>query len=185
MAGLYDALTRDLVFLYKGDNITVKTNPALTASGWDGGQFVRWYADGTGELTIALANGVFCGFLPFGSDEDSDQFTALTESDVTYKKAVLYFGGNIYYTRTYETETYKSRHAIDPYTPLVYTANQILYVSENGKLTNEDESDPAVNPGGLFPDGDPIVLPFNPVGWTTVPPVVGTKNYLGVHTNGV
>ena len=183
MAGLYDSLTRDLVLLHKGDSITVKIDSTLVASGWEGGQFVRWYADGTGELNVRLANGVYCGFLPFGSDELADQFTALTDSDVTYLKAVMYFGGNVFYTRTYETETYQSRHGMVPYTPITYTASQSLYISENGKITNEDESDAAVNPGGLFPDGSPILVPFVFFGVVAVPPVTNSRNYLGVQTN--
>lgn len=183
MAGLYDSLTRDLVVLHKGDTITVKTADALALSGWSGGQFVKWTDDGSGELTVAIADGIYCGFMPVGSDEIGDKYTALTENNPKYKFVVIFFGGNIFYTRTYETQTYKARHSIDPPTALVYTANQALYVSENGKITNQDESDLAVNPGGLFPDGSPIIVPFVFFGVVAVPPSAATRQYISVQTN--
>lgn len=189
MAGLYDSLTRDLVILHKGDTITLKVYDGVVSgsvvslsSGWDGGQFLRWYDDGSGELTVTIANGMYCGFAPFGSEEAGDQFTSISESDLTYDKVVMYFGGNVFYTRTYETETYDSRNG-GAYALQTYTANQVLYVSENGKITTEDESDPGVNPGGNFPDGTPITVAFQFFGVCAVPPSAATRNYLAVQTN--
>lgn len=185
MAGLFDTLTRDLVVLYKGDSITVNLDADLDASGWAGGQFVRWVDSGTGFLTVTLANGVFCGFLPFGSNESGDGYTAITGQNQTYNYATMFFGGNVFYTRTYETETYLSRHGMEPYNPLTYTANQVLYVSENGKITNQDESDLAVNPGGLFPDGSPITSSFAYFGVVAVPPSSATRHYICVQALGL
>lgn len=183
MAGLYDSLTRDLVLLHKGDSITLAIDADMAAAGWAGGTFVRWIDAGTGELTVTLANGVYCGFAPFGSNEIGDGYNAITGQNVRYQYVAMYFGGNVFYTRTYETETYKSRHGLDPYTPLVYTANQSLFVSENGKLTNQDESDLAVNPTGLFPDGTPITIPFVFFGVCAVPPSSNSRDYIAVQTN--
>lgn len=183
MAGLYDKLTRDLVLLHKGDSITVKIDAALAASGWEGGQFARWTDDGSGELCVTIANGEYCGFMPFGSAETGDRYTSLTDSDVTYDKLVLYFGGNIFYTRVYETETYISRNGLGPTAYLTYEPNQKLYVSENGKITNQDESDLAVNPTGNFPDGTPITEAFQFFGIVAVPPSSATRDYLAVQTN--
>lgn len=183
MAGLYDSLTRDLVVLHKGDSITVKIDADLDASGWAGGQFARWIDDGSGELTVTLANGVYCGFMPFGSAETGDGFTAITGQNQRYNYVTMFFGGNVFYTRTYETETYASRHALGPFALQTYTANQSLYISENGKITTEDESDPAVNPGGLFPDGTPILVRFTFFGVVAVPPSAATRSYLAVQTN--
>lgn len=192
MAGLKDALNRDLVILHKGDTITVAIYQGVAPGGvvnledgWSGGQFVRWVDAGTGDLTVTLANGVYCGFMPFGSDELGDKYTTLTDSDQTYEKVVMYFGGNVVYTRTFETETYQSRHGLAPATPLVYHANQALYVSENGKATTEDESNPAVNPGGNFPDGSPITVPFVFFGVCAVPPFLAPNGsyYMGIQTN--
>lgn len=178
MAGLYDSLTRDLVLVYKGDSITATIDADMAAAGWAGGTFVRWVDAGTGELTVTTANGVFCGFAPFGSNETGDGYTSITGQNPRYKYVTMLFGGNMFYTRTYETETYKSRHGLEPYTPLVYTANEFLYISENGHLTNQDESDAAVNPGGLFPDGTPITVPFAYFGVVAVPPASNTRNYI-------
>lgn len=182
MAGLYDSLTRDLVPLHKGDSITVKIASSLAASGWEGGTFVRWTDDGSGELTVTIANGLYCGFLPFGSEETGDGYASITGQNTHYKYATMFFGGNVFYTRVYETETYDSRNG-GPYAALTYTPNQALYISENGKITNQDESDPAVNPGGLFPDGTPITVPFVFFGTVAVPPSSASRNYLGVQTN--
>jgi hypothetical protein len=183
VAGLYDSLTRDLVVLHKGDSITTAIDATMAATGWAGGTFVRWTDAGTGELTVTLANGVYCGFAPFGSEESGDGFAAITGQNPRYKYVTMFFGGNVFYTRTYETETYKSRNGLEPYNPLTYTANQALYVSENGKLTNQDESDLAVNPTGLFPDGSPITIPFVFFGVCCVPPSSASRNYIAVQTN--
>lgn len=182
MAGLYDSLTRDLVLLHKGDSITPTIDADMAAAGWAGGTFVRWIDAGTGELTVTIANGVYCGFAPFGSDESGDGFTAITGQNPRYKYVTMYFGGNVFYTRTYETETYESRHG-GAYAALTYTANQALYISENGKITNQDESDVAVNPGHTFPDGTPIVVPFVFFGVVAVVPSAATRNYIAVQTN--
>jgi hypothetical protein len=55
-------------------------------------------------------------------------------------------------------------------------------VSENGLLTNEDESDIAVNPGHTFPDGSPIIERFNNWWYVMLTPCSGLNNYLGVTT---
>ena len=150
-----------------------------------GGTFVRWIDDGSGDLTVTKANGVYCGFIAFGSSESGDQLTALTNQNTHYRYAILNFGGNVIYTRTYERFTYQSRHGLTPPTPLVYTANQALYVSENGKMTTEDESDPAVQgiPVPVFPDGSPIVVRFVFFGVCAVPPSSATSDFIAVQTN--
>lgn len=183
MAGLYDSLTRDLILLHKGDSITPAISASLAASGWDGGQFVRWTDAGNGELTVTLANGVYCGFMPFGSEEAGDGYVSITGQNPRYKYVSMYFGGNVFYTRTFETQTYIARNGLGPAAALTYTANQALYVSENGKITNQDESDLAVNPGGLFPDGTPITVPFVFFGVCAVPPSSASRNYIAVQTN--
>jgi hypothetical protein len=185
IANIEGYLTRDCSLLQKGDSIPVKLSSSLARRGWTGGTFVRWVDDGTGDPCVTLANGLFCAFLPFGSDEVGDRYTAMTRQNPTYRYATAYFGGNFMATTSYERYTYGSRNGPGPLVPLVYAPQQILYVSENGLITNEDESDPAVNPGGLFPDGSPILVPFLNFGICSLQPMDKNNNRLFVLTNGV
>lgn len=178
-------LNRDLVLLHKGDTLPVSIDSDMAASGWSGGQFVRWVDAGTGMPTVTVANGTYCGFMMFGSDEEGDQWTSFVASQVTYKSAILTFGGNVFYTRTYEVEGYMYRHGLGPSAPLVYEPNQVLYISENGKITNENESNTALFPAHDFPDGSPIVAnSFVFFGVCSVPPDdVLTSGFICVQTN--
>lgn len=176
-------LNRECPIFHKGDSMPIRISSSLASSGWLGGQFVKWVDDGSGQPVVALADGRYCGFMPFGSSEPSDQYTAMTNQNPLYKYVTLFFGGNFLATTTYERYTYISRHAGPPYVPLVYSAQDFLYVSENGKITNQDESDPAVNPGGLFPDGSPILVRFLQFGICSVPPSAASKDYLFAQTN--
>lgn len=174
--------SRDLVLFHKGDTATFKIHPSLANRGWSGGQFLRWVDDGSGEPCLGLADGRYCGFAAFGSDEVADRFTTMTRQNEVYQYVGLFFGGNFIATRTYEKYTYASRHS-GPLVPLTYESQQFLYVSENGKITPEDESDPAVNPGGLFPDGSPIEIRFLFFGLCAVPPTAATNGFIYVQTN--
>ena len=174
---------RDCVLFHKGDTMPIKISATLATRGWVGGAFVRWGDDGTGEPGVDLANGTYCGFLPFGSNESGDQYTAITQTNVRSRTVSLYFGGNFLATTSYERYTYASRHGGGPLVPLVYSVQQFLYVSENGLLTNQDESDPAVNAGGLFPDGTPITVRFLYFGICALPPSTLSNGYAYVQTN--
>lgn len=179
-------LNRDCAVLHKGIMWTPKLSANLIKRGWQGGEMARFVDDGSGEPVIDIGNGIFSGFMPFGSNESGDQWTAMTGQNVRYGYAVMYFGGNIYYTQVYETQTYKSRHGLSATTYQTYTPNQPLYCSENGRITGEDESNTAVNPGHLFPDGTPIVLPFNSFGiCMAVPGGTENGNYIGVASAGI
>jgi hypothetical protein len=177
-------LDRDLVLLHKGASMPVKISTSLIQTGWAGGEFARWVDDGSGRLCVDRADGRFCGFFAFGSSESGDQYTALTNQNTRYGFAVLFFDNTILATRTFERYGYMARHALGPMTPLTYAAQKPLYVSENGKFTLEDESS-ADYPAHTFPDGSPIVVPFNSVGIVILPPTSATKGYLYAHTNGV
>ena len=181
VSNLENYLNRDLALLRKGDAISVKLHPNLIARGWTGGTFVRWVDDGTGDHAVDLANGLAAGYIPFGSDETGDRYTSIAGQNQRYGYATMCFGGAFFYTKIYERETYQSRNG-GPTAYLTYQANQPMYVSENGILTCEDESDPAVNPGGLFPDGNPIYVRFNPIGVCVVTPSTNTNNYIGIQT---
>lgn len=174
---------RELSVFHKGDSMPMKINAAMAAAGWAGGTFVRWVDDGSGEPCVTIADGRYCGFSPWGSNEPADQYTSMTPSQARYKFITLFFGGNFVATTSYERYTYISRHGPGPLVPLVYAPQDFLYVSENGLPTVEDESNPAVNPGGLFPNGDPIVVPFLYFGIVAVAPSALTDDRLYMQTN--
>lgn len=182
-ANLRGYLNRECSVFHKGDSMPVKISASLANRGWLGGEFVKWTDDGSGEPCVDIADGRYCGFMPFGSNEPSDQYTSMTGQNPLYRYITLFFGGNFMATTSFEKYTYVSRHGPGPLVPLVYTAQQFLYVSENGKITNQDESNPAVNPGGLFPNGDPILEPFLFFGLCSVPPTEKTNGRLFVQTN--
>lgn len=177
-------LARDLVLMVKGDSMTVQVAQSLVDSGWDGGMFAKYTFPVGGFPTIEKADGRYCGFFIFGSNEQADQFTAMTQQNTTYSYVVLQFGGNVAYTRTFEEYGYLARHGLGPNVPLVYTPNQLLYISENGQVTNENESDLGVYPPHNFPDGTPVPnLSFIAFGLCFCPPQTVTNFYIGIQTN--
>ena len=176
-------IQRELSVFHKGDSMPMKIDTVMAKKGWPGGIFVRWIDDGTGEPCVTIADGRYCGFTPFGSDEPADQYTSITKSNPTWRYISLFFGGNFIATTSYEKYTYASRHSAGPLVPLVYAPQDFLYVSENGLMTKEDESNSAVNPGGLFPDGSPILVPFLYFGICAVPPSSLTDGRLYAQTN--
>lgn len=175
--------TRNCSIFHKGDSMPMKIDAALAAKGWAGGTFVKWTDDGTGEPCVTLADGRYCGFTPWGSNEVADQYTSMTQTFPKNRFITMFFGGNYLATSTYERYTWLSRHGIGPVTPLVYQPQDFLYVSENGIITNQDESDLAVNPTGLFPDGSPILVRFLQFGLCSLPPSAATDMYLYAQTN--
>lgn len=174
---------RQCSVFHKGDSMPMKIDADMASVGWDGGTFVRWVDDGSGEPCVTIADGRYCGFTPWGSNEPADQYTAITPSQTRYKFITLFFGGNFMATTSYERYTYASRHGPGPLVPLVYHPQDFLYVSENGLPTVEDESDIAVNPGHTFPDGSPIVVPFLYFGIVSVPPSDLTNDRIFIQTN--
>ena len=174
---------RELSIFHKGDSMPMRIDSLMAAQGWPGGTFVRWIDDGTGEPSVTIADGRYCGFTPWGSSEPADQYTSMTGTNPRYKYITMLFGGNFFASTTYEKYTYISRHGPGPLVPLVYTTQQFLYVSENGYPTNQDESNPLVNPGGLFPDGSPILVPFLYFGLCAVPPSVATEGRMYIQSN--
>jgi len=143
--------TRDCVVLVKGDTLPVVVGETLALTGWKGGQGVSWENSTKDEFRIAPTDGNPCGFMIWGSDETSDQFTAQTRSQPYYRFATLCFGGWQLSTTTYERHTYASRVGGGPLVPLTYNPSDRLYFSLRGYWTKEDEwtlsSDPrAPNP---------------------------------------
>jgi hypothetical protein len=131
--------SRDCVVFFKGDSQTVVVSQDMVNLGWPGGQGVTWVDSTSDERMVTFSDGLYGGFLVWGSDEDGDRFTAMTQQQPYYKYATFFSGGCLISTSSYERYTYASRLAGPPYVPLVYQANDILYFSKRGLWTNEDE----------------------------------------------
>ena len=130
--------TRDCVVLVKGDTFPVVVGDSLVLTGWKGGQGVAWLSTSKDEFIVGPTDGNPCGFILWGSDETSDQFTAMTRNQPYYRFATLCFGGWQLYTTTYERYTYASRQA-GPLVSISYNPSDRLFFSLRGYWTKEDE----------------------------------------------
>jgi len=130
--------TRDCIVLVKGDTMGVNVTEDLATQGWPGAQGVTWAGSTKDEFLVQRSDGRPAGFLLWGSDEVPDRFTAMTRLQPTYRISVFCFGSWVMLTTTYEKYTYASRIA-GPLVPIVYQANDILFMSNRGYLTIEDE----------------------------------------------
>lgn len=146
--------TRDVVVFVKAKTIPVMLDNALAAGGWAGGQGVQWVDNPNFDtFQVTYSSGQYGGFLLWGSDESSDQFISVTQSQPTYKYAVMCIGPWVVSTITFETYTWASRTGGGPLVPNVYTPGNKLRFSLRGLFTPEDEwtlsGDPRA-PNNLF-----------------------------------
>ena len=130
--------TRDCIAHFKGDAYPVKISDAMVSDGWSGGQGVQWADSTRDEFIVTFSEGLYGGFLLWGSNEASDQYTALINNQTTYRFATLCTGGWLISTTTYEQYTYASRQ-MGPLVEITYTAGERLRFSLRGWWTNEDE----------------------------------------------
>ena len=138
--------TRDLVVLFKGDSYPVMIDDTMKANGWAGGQGVQWTDAPIDEFMVTYSGGIYGGFLLWGSNESSDQFTAITGQQVAYGYAILCAGGWLISTSIYERYTYASRHGLGPLVPNIYTVGERLVFSNRGLFTREDEWTASLDP---------------------------------------
>jgi hypothetical protein len=137
--------TRDCVILVKGDAYPVSVDDAMAQSGWNGGQAVQWTPSGRDEFLVTISDGLYAGFMLWGSDESSDQFTTMTRSQPAYRFGTVGAGGWIIMTTSYEKYTYASRQS-GPLVPIVYHASDRLLFSLRGYWTTEDEWTASLDP---------------------------------------
>ena len=130
---------RDCIILFAGDRQTVAVDAAMVAGGWPGGQGVQWVDVAPDVRTVTYSQGLYGGFLVWGSDEVGDRYTGLTRNQVVYREATMFSGGCLMMTTSYERYTYASRTGGGPLVPLTYAPNDILYLSLRGLWTKEDE----------------------------------------------
>lgn len=164
---------RDCVVLYAGDRQTVAIDPTLEVGGWPGGQGVRWIDVLPDVRTVTYSNGLWGGFLVWGSDEVGDRHTAMTLNQVVYRFATFFSGNCLMMTTTYERYTYASRVGGGPLVPLLYAPNDVLYLSLRGLWTKEDE---------LTLSGSALAPAF-PAGIVAQVPKVTNQNFLGIQTS--
>ena len=165
--------TRDCYTLFKGDAYTVAVDQTMVQQGWQGGQGVMWAASARDEFIVTTSDGLYGGFLLWGSNEDSDQFISMTGQQPLYGYGTLCAGGWIIATRTFEQYTYASRQ-LGPLVPLVYTAGIRVRFSLRGFWTVEDE---------WTLSGDPRAPNDFYIGSVIQPPSTDNNNYLTLQTS--
>lgn len=131
--------TRDVVLFLKDDTMTVVVSQGMVDSGWPGGQGVMYVDSTVDEFQVDISDGRLGGFLLHGSDEEGDDFTAMTRNQLTYRFGVMLSGAALFATTSYERYTLASRTS-GPLVSLTYTTQEPLFLSARGLWTNEDEA---------------------------------------------
>lgn len=161
--------TRDVVVFAQGVTFTVAADSIMRQAGWPGGQGLAWKDSPKDEFLATFSDGVRgSGFALWGSDEDSDQWTAMTGQQVSHGFVVFGSGSWILSTRTYEKFTYDSRVS-GPLVPLVYEPGDKLTWSLRGLWTKEDEWTEVGDPRA--PNTNyvgQVVQPILPSGYITI-----------------
>jgi hypothetical protein len=166
--------TRDCVILLKGDAYGVTVDDAMAQAGWVGGQGVQWVTPTTDEPTVTLSDGLYSGFMLWGSDESSDQYTAMTRQFPHYRYGVQGAGGWHILTIAYEKYTYASRTGGGPLVPINYTASDRLVFSLRGYFTTEDE---------WTLSGDPRAPNNYYIAFVTQAPSTASQFYMGIQVS--
>jgi len=138
---------RDCYVLFKGDAYAVAISQAMQTQGWQGGQGVQWADSTKDEFLVTYSDGLYGGFMLWGSNESSDQYAAFTENQPTYGFGVLCAGGWLISTRTFERYTYASRLS-GPLVELSYIVGERVLFSLRGFWTKEDEWTLSSDPRG-------------------------------------
>ncbi len=165
--------TRDCYTLFKGDSYTVAVNQAMATSGWAGGQGVMWVDSPRDEFIVGISDGLYGGFMLWGSDEPSDQFTGMTGNEPLYGFGTMCSGGWLVSTLAFEKYTWASRQA-GPLVPIVYTVGMRLRFSLRGYWTPADE---------WTESGDPRAPNNFFVGSIIQAPSVDNNDYLTLQTS--
>lgn len=157
----------------KGDSTTVTVSSAMVSGGWAGGQGVQWVGVVGDDRVVTYSQGLFGGFLVWGSDEPGDGYTAMTKQQIVYRYATMFFGNCLISTSSYEQFTYASRIGGGPLVPLVYLPNDVLRLSLRGLWTKEDELTITASP----------LAPSPLVGYVAQIPKSLNKFFLGIQVS--
>lgn len=166
--------TRDCIILVKGDAYAVSVTPDFATQGWQGGSGVKWAPSAGDQLTVTRSDGYYSGFALWGSNESSDQYTAMTGQYPAYRYLVLGAGGWLISTRSFEQYTWASRQGFGPLVPLVYEESDRLVFSLRGLWTKEDE---------WTLSGDPRAPNTFYIGFVAQAPTVYTQNYMTIQVS--
>jgi hypothetical protein len=90
------------------------------------------------EFMVSFSDGLYGGFLLWGSDEDADRYLGMTRNQVAEGYGIFCAGGWVLSTSTYERYTWASRQ-MGPLVPISYQTGERLRWSNRGWWTNEDE----------------------------------------------
>jgi hypothetical protein len=164
---------RDCYVLFKGDSYTVSVSENMMLNGWQGGQGVQWVDSDIDEFIVDYSDGIYGGFMLWGSNETSDQYTSLTGNQPLYGFGTFCAGGWLIATRTYEKYTYASRQ-VGPLVPINYTAGVRVLFSLRGLWTIEDE---------WTPSGDPRAPNGYYIGSVVQPPTTDNNEYIVIQTS--
>jgi len=130
--------TRDCTVHFKGDAYPVSVSSIMLQNGWGGCQGVQWADSPTDEFVVTYSDGLYGGFLLWGSNEPADAWTALSGNQLKYGFAILCAGGWLTSTSNYEKYTWESRQ-VGPLVPNNYVVGKRLTWSLRGLLTCQNE----------------------------------------------
>lgn len=164
--------SRDCVVFFYGDRQTVTVDQNMITLGWPGAQGVQWVNVTTDDRVVTFSNGLYGGFLVWGSDETGDRFTSMTRQQPYWRYATMFSGGCLIATTTFEKYTYASRLG-GPLVPLVYSPNDPLFFSLRGLWTKEDE---------LTLSGNPLAPAFF-TGFVAQIPKAANNFYMSIQTS--
>jgi hypothetical protein len=146
-------LPDDLVIEHKGDNMPVSAGPVLRASGWRGGQWVRYVPPtGVDEFEVEASDGnAAAGVLIFPSEayEPGREWGAVlnytgqqvrtNQGSVAGASVVTMMnGGGRFFYLVYETIALTGAGTRTG-GPITYVLNEDLKISENGLLCNDSD----------------------------------------------
>ncbi len=163
---------RDCVVFAKGEGHPVVVSAQMLQGGWSGGQGVQWEDSDLDDMVVTYSNGLFGGFMLWGSDEAADRYTAMTGNQLVYGFGIMMVGHALISTSTYERYTYASRIGGGPLVPLVYQPRDTLYFSLRGLWTKEDEMTLSGNP----------LAPALFTGFVAQTPKANNEFFLGIQT---
>jgi len=130
--------TRDVIVFVKGEVFTANIDNTLAVEGWTGGTGCQYVESPNDEFIVTRSDGYAAGFLLWGSDEVPDDFTGMTRNQPTYKFGVVFAGGGLIATSSYERYTLASRGG-GPLVPITYNPSDRLFFSLRGLWTKENE----------------------------------------------
>ena len=166
--------TRDCIVLFKGDAYPVTISEEMAVGGWVGGQGVKWAPSAKDEFLVTYSDGLYAGFMLWGSNESSELFTGMTQNQVTYRFGTCCAGGWQISTIAYERYTWESRQGPGPLVEIEYHASDRLVFSNRGLWTTEDE---------FTLSHDPRAPNDYYIAFVSQAPSIASSWYLGVQTS--